>query len=253
MIELDPKARDWLQRATMVARELDSRRRRNRIYSMYPDKDTILADGEMMFARSKYQRHMEFFKAGAKYRARCVIAANRVGKTVGMGGYEVVVHLTGDYPKWWNGRRFTQPISAWAAGKSNETTRDILQHVLMGKMLRDERGRRTFDGTGLIPEAKIGGYTFKRSMDLIDIVRVKHRSGRYSTLGIKSYEQGRGSFEGTEQHVIWLDEEPPLDIYSECIIRTMTVDGIVMLTFTPLEGMSETVMQFMPKNMRPDM
>ena len=80
---------------------------------------------------------------------------------------------------------------------------------------------------------------------------VKHVSGRWSHIGLKSYEQGRGSFEGTEKHLIWLDEEPPIDIYSECIIRTMTVDGIVMLTFTPLEGMSETVLQFMPQTMKP--
>jgi phage terminase large subunit-like protein len=48
--------------------------------------------------------------------------------------------------------------------------------------------------------------------------------------------------------VIWLDEEPDISIYGECVIRTATTSGIVMLTFTPLEGMSETVLQFMPGN-----
>jgi len=42
-----------------------------------------------------------------------------------------------------------------------------------------------------------------------------------------------------------LDEEPPLDIYTESLLRTMTNDGMVMLTFTPLLGMSETVMAFL--------
>jgi phage terminase large subunit-like protein len=65
-------------------------------------------------------------------------------------------------------------------------------------------------------------------------------------LGVKSYQQGRRSFEGTEQDLIWLDEEPPLDIYTECLVRTMTTDGLVMLTFTPLEGMSEVVLSFLP-------
>jgi hypothetical protein len=45
--------------------------------------------------------------------------------------------------------------------------------------------------------------------------------------------------------VIWLDEEPPLPVYTECLIRTMTNNGLIMLTFTPLMGMSETVMQFL--------
>ncbi len=44
--------------------------------------------------------------------------------------------------------------------------------------------------------------------------------------------------------------EPPLDVYGECVIRTATTNGIVMLTFTPLEGMSEVVMSFLPTEMQ---
>jgi hypothetical protein len=42
--------------------------------------------------------------------------------------------------------------------------------------------------------------------------------------------------------VVWFDEEPPLSVYSEGLTRTMTTKGLVMTTFTPLKGMSETVM-----------
>jgi phage terminase large subunit-like protein len=45
--------------------------------------------------------------------------------------------------------------------------------------------------------------------------------------------------------VVWLDEEPPLDVYVECLVRTMTTGGLVMVTFTPLEGMSDVVMSFL--------
>ncbi len=31
----------------------------------------------------------------------------------------------GRYPDWWEGRRFSGPVRAWAAGKTNETTRDV--------------------------------------------------------------------------------------------------------------------------------
>jgi phage terminase large subunit-like protein len=81
--------------------------------------------------------------------------------------------------------------------------------------------------------------------DLADTVAVRHASGGFSTLGLKSYQQGRGAFEGTEQDVVWLDEEPPLDVYVECLVRTMTTGGLVMVTFTPLEGMSDVVMSFL--------
>ena len=42
-----------------------------------------------------------------------------------------------------------------------------------------------------------------------------------------------------------------MDVYGECLVRTMTTDGIVMLTFTPLAGMSDVVISFLPKEMRP--
>ena len=66
-------------------------------------------------------------------------------------------------------------------------------------------------------------------------------------LTLKSYEQGRKKFQGTEIDLVWLDEEPPEDVYSECVTRTMTTGGIVYLTFTPLEGLSNVVMSFLPK------
>ena len=54
------------------------------------------------------------------------------------------------------------------------------------------------------------------------------------------------SFQGTEKDFIWLDEEPEMAIYSESLIRTMTTDGMILCTFTPLLGVSEVVLSFMP-------
>ena len=69
---------------------------------------------------------------------------------------------------------------------------------------------------------------------------------------MKAYQQGRGSFEGTEQDLVWLDEEPPMDVYTEALIRTMTTDGMVIMTFTPLEGMSDVVMSFLEDGKMPE-
>lgn len=250
--QLSGPQRDFLLMATEVVRERGRRSRMNRYSRMFPDVDTEQQDGTLYHAREGYAKHLEFFAAGAKYRERCFMAGNRVGKTVA-GSFELTAHLTGLYPDWWEGRRFTRPIRAWAAGKTNETTRDIVQAELMGELVKRADGRKGFDGTGMIPGDRIGGMTFKKGgSDLLDIVKVRHASGGWSKLGLKSYEQGRGAFEGTAQHVVWFDEEPPLDVYGEALIRTATTDGIVFLTFTPLEGMSETVMQFMPQDMQFD-
>lgn len=181
------------------------------------------------------------------------MAANRIGKTEGAGGYETTLHLTGLYPAWWKGRRFDRQVDWWAAGKTNETTRDIVQAKLLGGIAFAD-GRKGVSGTGLIPGEMIGSITWKQGVaDLIDTVQIKHASGGWSTLGLKSYQQGRGAFEGTEKHGIWLDEEPPLDIYGECLIRTATTGGLVMITFTPLDGMSQTVTTFLPSEYRGDL
>ena len=240
--------RTFFHAGAQIFMEKYRQRRSKLFYSMFPDEDVTLEDGSIMYARHKYAKHMEFFAAGLTYRERCFMAGNRVGKTWGGGGYEMTAHLTGKYPEWWEGRKFTRPIKTWAAGKTNSTTRDILQATFLGDMSIED-GRRKFDGTGIVPGDLLGATIFKTGLpDLVDTVRVRHSSGGWSVLGFKSYQQGRGAFEGTAQHAILLDEEPPADIYGECLIRTMTTNGIILLTFTPLEGLTEVVLQFMPQD-----
>lgn len=236
---LDPSRLTAAEKRELVEllEEVERRNAGRKIFTLYPDTGPL--------RRELYPRHMEHFRAGARYRERAAIAANRVGKSFGLGGYETALHLTGWYPDWWQGRRFDHPTEAWAAGKTNETTRDIVQAILLGGVRRSGAAK-SLTGTGLIPANSIGAVTWKQGVqDLVDTVIVKHVSGGESVLGIKSYQQGRGSFEGTAKDVIWLDEEPPADIYGECLIRTATTNGIVVLTFTPLEGMSDTVLSFL--------
>src|SRR5581483_4185882 len=198
------------------------------------------------------------FKAGGEYRERAAIAANRVGKTEGIGAYETTCHLTGKYPDWWCGHRFDHPIQAWVAGDTNTTTRDILQAKLLGKMTRedgDDPRRPLGLGTGMIPVEAIGGTRLKSGLpNAIESAYIKHRSGGVSTLSFKSYEQGRKAFQGTEVDVVWFDEEPPIEIYSEAVTRTMATGsfqgGILLLTFTPLSGWSHVVGQLLNEKLR---
>ena len=80
--------------------------------------------------------------------------------------------------------------------------------------------------------------------DALDGVTVKHVSGGVSTLGFKSYDQGRTKLQGETLDFVWFDEEPNLDIYMEGLTRTNATGGITWLTFTPLLGMSEVVHLF---------
>ena len=215
---------------------LDKDEQRQKWQNLFPDEGPL--------RRDLYPRHLDFFKAGATHRERLFIAANRVGKTLGIG-FEFSCHLTGRYPDWWEGRRFNKPIDAWAAGDTNETTRDIIQKVLFGQVTYDS-GKKSFDGIGVIPYDCIGQVRFKPNTgDLLDYADVRHESGRWSRVGLKSYQQGREVFQGTAKDIIWTDEEPPMDVYGECLMRTATTDGLIMVGFTPLRGMSEVVRGFL--------
>jgi len=226
-------ARKTKEKYLKLLTEKSRRIRFNHIDSYYPE--------EGLLSRHNYPKHMEFFSAGTDYSERCIMAANRIGKSEGIGAYEVSLHATGLYPTWWKGKRFSQPIKAWACGSTGTTARDIVQYKLLG--LPEEQG------TGMIPGDLILKTTPKAGgvPNAVDTILIKHISGGISRVKIKSYAEGRKSFEGTEQDIIWLDEECPLAIYTECFIRTMTTKGHIIFTFTPLAGLTETVMEFLPK------
>jgi phage terminase large subunit-like protein len=188
-----------------------------------------------------YPKQLEFYAKGLVSRERLLMAANQVGKTF-CGASEVAMHLTGRYPDWWPGRRYDRPINAWAGSDTSETTRDTVQTNLIGPPASESDW-----GIGAIPAECIVDTSRRMGVaDALDTVTVRHISGANSFLGFKSYDQGRQKWQGTVKDVIWLDEEPPENIYTEALTRTNTVvDGMVMLTFTPLLGMSTVVHMFL--------
>lgn len=193
------------------------------------------ADGPLR--RELYVRHMAFFKAGSQHRERLFMAANRIGKTIA-GSYETMLHLTGRYPDWWQGRVFDKPVRWTASGTTLETMRDIVQFELMG-------GETTL-GQGMVPGCDIVDVRYRPNTNkAMDLALVKHVSGGNSLLSFKSYDQGRKAYEGTAREGVWLDEEPPQAIYTECLTRTATTKGITLITFTPLNGATDVVLDFM--------
>lgn len=216
--------------------ERERRKKRRKFFDLYPD------DGPLR--RELYAKHMAFFAAGSSEWERAMIAANRVGKTWGVGAFEATAHLTGKYPEWWPGKRFTEPVDSWAAGDTSETTRDVIQYALTGVGGEGSEGEL---GTGMIPgDLIVGQPSAKRGISgAFDTMLIKHASGGHSKLGFKSYDQGRKKFQGTAKHLIWLDEECPEDVYTECVTRLMTVSGHMIATFTPLEGATNVVRRFL--------
>jgi len=175
------------------------------------------------------------------------MCANQIGKSTA-GAFVTACHLTGLYPEWWEGKKFKKPIYSWASGVSNDTTRDILQAELFGLAENQEAW-----GTGMVPLDCIGDTSRRRGAtgNTYDSVLVKHvdpdtgKFNGWSRVGFKSYEMGEEKFFGRPLDWIWLDEQPPSNIYTQCITRTVATDGYVMCTFTPEDGITPMVHQFM--------
>src|SRR5262245_60281292 len=184
-----------------------------------------------------YKKQAEFHAAGATHRERVLMAGNQLGKTLA-GGFEAAMHCTGRYPDWWQGRRFDRPTVGWACGGTGEVVRDTVQKILVG--------RTGQEGTGAIPKEAIVELVSARGIpDLLDTIRVKHVSGGVSIIGLKTYASGREKFQGETLDWVWLDEEPPADIYTEALTRTNVGASPVWLTFTPLQGVSTVVKRFL--------
>ena len=172
------------------------------------------------------------------------MAANRVGKTYS-AAFELACHLTGNYPEWWEGLRFDYPINAWALGATGEQMRDVIQSNLVGDYDGNE-----INGKGAIPYDSIDQSSVIRSSQtrgLIKDIRVKHSTGAYSTLSLKSYSQGQHVLMGQSIDYILIDEEPKDQaIYPQCVTRTATGNrgngGYVTLTFTPENGRTPLVL-----------
>lgn len=158
-----------------------------------------------------------------------------------VGGHEMAFHLTGRYPEWWQGKRFDGPIDAWCGALSHEVHGKSTLRILLGRNL-DEPGTGTIPKADIVEIVKAPGVA-----NGVDSVVVKHASGGTSRLSFKTYEQGREKWQAATIDLIWFDEEPPADVYSEGLFRTKAKKGMVYVTFTPLKGMTEVVSKFYPE------
>lgn len=214
--------------------------------------DDALEFYELLAERKTFERwrffepvakQKEFFATGRTHPERLLMAGNRLGKTEG-AAFETAVHMTGEYPTEWNGKRYDKPIRMWAAGTSATQVRDTIQEKLCGPV-----GNPELFGSGFIPKAAFVGEpkSSRSAQDAFDSLQVRHKSGGVSRLVFKTYEQDRRHWQGSELDLVWFDEEPPMEIYTEGRTR-LGGKGMSMMTFTPLFGMSDVVRRFMEED-----
>lgn len=197
----------------------------------------------MKYNQLKYFRPFEhqkkFFLTGASER-RGILAANRIGKTVSTC-YETAMHLTGQYPDWWQGYRFNKPITCMVAGEGWAQVALVLQNELIGT--QDVKITDNL-GTGAIPRDCIIIDTMRNDGANCIGCEVKHVSGSNSYLLFANYTQEVRQLQGFKLNLAVFDEQPPDDFFSEIVTRTATTQGKVLCSFTPLKGLNGLVSKF---------
>jgi len=235
---------DVMSNLLNIVNEVQNRIRHNNLVNWYPPT-TKVVNNFTYYARDLYPRVVEFWKAGLTHNYRMFDGANQSGKTSG-AGYEVACHVTGLYPPDWPGKKLIGPSKWWVAGETNSDVKEIMQDRFIGPV--DDYG------TGLIPY-KCLDFTSMTNTEKADTfirtIRVKHfdqdgNQDGMSVVTFKSYKESRKSFQGLPRN-IWLDEEPPLEILSECMARTTADESFMLIiTFTPLQGWSPMLSNWLP-------
>jgi phage terminase large subunit-like protein len=178
-----------------------------------------------------YPTQLKFFAAGSSgAHQRLIYGGNQTGKTLCCAA-EAAWHCTGAYPPWWAGKRFNKPIRAWVVGESSTLVRDTLQRQLCGG---DEFG------TGTIP---LESFARKPVMTpggtgAVDTLFVTHETdGKIdgaSSLTFKSFEMRREKLQSETLDLVWIDERPNEEVYSELLARTSATSGHLLVSYTPI-------------------
>lgn len=191
-----------------------------------------------------YDWQKEFITKTGSYHESCLCAANQIGKTF-LGTYIDACHLMGEYPEGWKGHKFNFAPMCWGLGFSMEKTRDLLQTALFGKYANG-----VFEG-GLVPASKIVSWESAiGTPNAMRTVNVKHSSGGTASIQFWSYSQGQHAIMGDVVDWFHIDEEPrDATIRPQVLTRTINGDkgkgGRGIYTFTPENGRTELVVQFM--------
>ncbi len=200
----EKEAAALLQEAEILTAEIRRRRKEDKLLYYRPHEK------QLMFHRCLKKN-------------RWALGGNRTGKTEA-GAAECAYLARGNHPY----RETKGPMNGWVVSLTAEMQRDVAQKKLMSylnpawiKSIRMREGKA---------DDPMGG--------IIDYIQIECVHGGVSTIGFKNCAQGREKFQGTSQDFIWFDEEPPEDIYQECLMRTLDNGGLIFGTMTPLKGLT---------------
>lgn len=154
-----------------------------------------------------HPKQLEFYRLPNKIRVFC--GGNRSGKTT-TAIYEFVYAALGIHP--WQDWP-PPPLKLRVIGPDFNT---VINEVHVPRFKE------------LLPPGSYVWYAERRVLQLYN----------GSTIQFMSYDQDLDKFAGTSLHGVWFDEEPPRKIFNENLMRILDTKGKVLMTFTPVSGIT---------------
>ena len=159
----------------------------------------------------------KFHRSTAK--GKLYIGGNRSGKTVG-GGTETVMRLIGKHKY-----RSDLPLGVVRGRMVTVDIEEGIKKIAIPEISKWVPTRYLQDGSW--------DKSYDRQSRTLTLTNG-------SSLEFMSYEQATEKFAGTSRHFIWFDEEPPKEIFNECMMRLVDTNGDWFITMTPMIEMSWT-------------
>ncbi len=179
---------------------------------------------------------LRFHNAGLDAIYRAIFGGNRSSKSH-CCTYEILMHASGVYPSWFLGYRYTSPVTIWVIGKTTALVRETVLTTILGKGL---------DGTGILHPSHIKGAFGGPGLRQLKIHW--RDSGRFSTISFKTMKQSVQSLQGVQVQIVYIDEEPPYEYFSELKMRITNFRGqdrgSLMAAFTPKLGRTQSYKWF---------
>lgn len=168
-----------------------------------------------------HQKQLDFHQSLCK--SRFVFGGNRTGKSV-CGAMETIWYATGLHPF----VKIEHACDGWVVSLTRQVQRDVAQAKIL-QFLPPE---------WIVKTVMVSGSSFAPAHGVIDFILVRNVFGSVSKIGFRNCEQGRERFQGVSLDYVWFDEEPPEEIYDECLLRLLDRGGVHWVTMTPLKGRS---------------
>ena len=200
--------REIVERLLSIEKELNERKGNSRLL-------------EYNTGEKKHLKQLEFHKCQKKN--RWVFGGNRSGKTE-CGAVEALYMARGIHPY----RENRESVFGWVVSLSTQVQRDVAQAKILSYL------NKSWIDDIIMSSGKKDSPEY----GVIDQIRIKNVFGKISTIGFKSCDQGREKFQGSSLDFVWFDEEPPKDVYDECVMRVLDKSGDIFGTMTPLKGLT---------------